>query len=117
MKIENKKLAIIIFIILIFYSAIPKPAFAAAAITFESNPLVWISNQLSAASGATTAAASKVSASSNTLTASGTIAANVQKLFEWAFKIAVESLKRQLLNMIVDQIVAWIQGGGDYQRD
>ena len=113
MKIENKKLAIIIFIILIFYSAMPKPAFAAAAITFESNPLVWISNQLSAASGATTAAASKVSASSNTLTASGTIAANVQKLFEWAFKIAVESLKRQLLNMIVDQIVAWIQGGGE----
>ena len=32
--------------------------------------------------------------------------------FEWAFKMAVEILRRQLLNMIVDQIVAWIQGGG-----
>lgn len=32
--------------------------------------------------------------------------------FEWAFKLATEILRRQLLNMIVDQIVNWIQGGG-----
>lgn len=38
---------------------------------------------------------------------------NVQQLFEWAFEIAVEALRRQLLNMIVDQIVQWIQGGGE----
>jgi len=32
--------------------------------------------------------------------------------FEWAFKTAKEILKKQLLDMMVDQIVAYIQGGG-----
>ena len=32
--------------------------------------------------------------------------------FQWAFMLAGEVLKRQLLNMMVDQIVAYIQGGG-----
>ncbi|GEM_PF-4041308 len=36
-----------------------------------------------------------------------------QQLLEWAKKIATEYLRRKLLNMIVDQIVTWIQGGGN----
>jgi hypothetical protein len=35
-----------------------------------------------------------------------------QDLYAWAFKIAVEALRKRLLDMLVDQIIQWIQGGG-----
>ncbi len=91
MKYFNKKSVALIFVILIIFLVAPKPTFA-QAVTFESNPLTWLSNI--ATSGASTAT-------------------KIQQVLEWAFKLATEVLKRQLLNSIVDQTVAWIQGGGN----
>ena len=43
----------------------------------------------------------------------GTTGATITEIsFEWAFMLAGEILKKQLLDMMVDQIVAYIQGGG-----
>lgn len=35
-----------------------------------------------------------------------------QNFYEFYFKLAVQALKRKLLDMVVDQITSWIQGGG-----
>ena len=94
----NKKHYAIFFIVLILFLVVPKPAFA-NMLSFEANPLLWLSSFLSWGLDV-------LSEYANT----GQL---VQSLLEWAFKIAAESLKRQLLNMIVDQIVTWIQGGGN----
>ena len=94
----NKKHYAIFFIVLILFLVVPKPAFA-NMLSFEANPLLWLSSFLSWGLDV-------LSEYANT----GQL---VQSLLEWAFKIAAEVLKRKLLDMIVDQIVQWIQGGGE----
>ena len=79
----NKKFVVLVFIALIIVSIAPKPASASVPV-FETNPAV-----------------------------TGDIVNFGEMTFQWAFKVAAEALKRQLLNMIVDQIVQWIQGGGN----
>lgn len=98
MKYRSKKFIVSALILLLFTLAIPKPAFAQLA-TFEANPFLWIYNIFTS--------------NNSNVTAGATVAQIGETLFEWGAKIATESLKRQLLNMIVDQIVNWIQGGGD----
>ena len=83
-----------VFLTLIIFSAMPKTAFAAVPV-FETNQIIVGKQTLL-----------------QSITSIFQKATNLEQLFEWAFKIAAESLKRQLLNMIVDQIVVWIQGGG-----
>ena len=94
-KYLNKKSIVLVFLALIMFSTAPKTAFAAVPV-FETNP-VLVAKQTTV----------------QTITSIFTTAVNIEQLFEWAFKIAAEALKRQLLNMIVDQIVTWIQGGGN----
>lgn len=108
MKFFSKKPAIIVVIALVFFLAMPKPAFAQLAVT-EVNPIL---TTLQTAYQLLTSQQSVTTAIQSTISALVEKAINAQQLFEWAFKIATEALRRQLLNMIVDQIVAWIQGGG-----
>ena len=108
MKPSGKKFFVIIFIILVLFSASPKSAFAAVPV-FETNPALAVKQTLFES---ITSAQSITTALQSTFSALIEKAINTQQLFEWAFKIAAEALKRQLLNMIVDQIVTWIQGGG-----
>ncbi len=91
MKYFDKKFVILVFAALIIVSIAPKTALAAYPV-FETNPVLV---------GAESA------------TAGSTAATWGQKLYEWAYKFATETLKRKILNMMVDQIVNWIQGGGD----
>ncbi len=37
----------------------------------------------------------------------------MQRLFEWGQRFVRETLRKRLLDMVVDQIITWIQGGGD----
>jgi len=93
MKYLSKKIIAAIIISLIGLSIIPKTADAADS--------VWVVNPiLHTESGAGWA------------TAAATGATITEISFEWAFKTAKEILKKQLLDMMVDQIVAYIQGGG-----
>lgn len=94
MKYFNKKFIVLMLLSLMIFSAAPKTVFAAVPV-FEVNPALVVKQTIV-----------------QTITSMFQTAVNVEQLFEWAFKIAAEALKRQLLNMIVDQIVAWIQGGG-----
>ncbi len=94
MRYSNKKFVVLVFIALILFSIAPKPASAVVSV-WETNPVLV---------GKQTAL--------QVITSSATWSTKLQQMFEWLFKLAVEALKRQLLNMIVDQIVAWIQGGG-----
>lgn len=103
MKYFDKKLVVLFFLSLIVFSTVPKAVFAIPVViveqpvlTAETNPKLTIIQTLT-----------------QKLTSASTLGSKIQQLFEWAFKIAAESLKRQLLNMIVDQIVKWIQGGGE----
>ncbi len=93
-KLFNKKTIVLVFIALILFSIAPKPASAVVSV-YETNPILV---------GKQTAV--------QTITSSATWASKLQQFFEWMYKVAAEALKRQLLNMIVDQIVAYIQGGG-----
>lgn len=90
-----KKIIAIVFLVLVLFSVAPKISKAAVPV-FETNTVLVGKQTLQ-----------------QTLTAIATGKSIVQDLFEWAFKLAVETLRRQLLNMIVDQIVTWIQGGGN----
>ena len=84
MRPSNKKIIALVFTALIIVSIAPKPASAVAFVpTWELNPAV-----------------------------TGDIVNFGEMTFQWAFMLAGEVLKRQLLNMMVDQIVAYIQGGG-----
>jgi len=94
MRRFNKKYFAVIFIALILFLAAPKTT-SASVPTFEMNP-VLVGKQTFWQS----------------ITGVATTAEKIQIFFEWAFKVVAESLKRKLLNMIVDQIVAYIQGGG-----
>ena len=96
MKCSIKKLLFALIVVFIAFSAIPKTARAIPA-TITNLDLIWSIN----ATGINTG-----------ITAGATGTNITQTFFEWAFKVATEALKRQLLNMIVDQIVSWIQGGG-----
>jgi len=82
MRPSNKKIIALVFTALIIVSIAPKPASASVS-TWELNPAV-----------------------------TGDIVNFEEMTFQWAFMLAGEVLKRQLLNMMVDQIVAYIQGGG-----
>lgn len=104
-KYSGKKLIALVLIILVLLPVAVKTA-AAAVPTFETNPIITGSVKTSALKNIVTAIQTG-------LTAGNTYAELAQMLLEWAFKLAVEALRRQLLNMIVDQIVAWIQGGGE----
>ncbi len=95
MRYSNKKFVVLVFIALILFSIAPKPASAVVSV-WETNPILV---------GKQTAV--------QTITSSATWASKLQQFYEWLYKLAVETLKRQLLNMIVDQIVKWIQGGGE----
>ncbi len=94
----NKKYFAVFFIVLILLLVVPKPAHA-YLVSFEINPIMWLYQILSYG-------VDLLSEYANT-------AQLAQGYLEWAFKIAAEVLKRKLLNMIVDQIVQWIQGGGE----
>ena len=96
-KLSNKKTIVLVFIALIIVLIAPKPASATVPVVpvFETNP-VLVGKQTGL----------------QLITSGATWATKLQQFFEWMFKVAAEALKRQLLNMIVDQIVQWIQGGG-----
>ncbi|MCX6813554.1 MAG: hypothetical protein NTV77_03725 [Candidatus Azambacteria bacterium] len=97
-KFFNKRTVIVILIAAVLFSVAPKTAFAVVPLgvpTVEMNPILV---------GEQTAV--------QTITSVVTGAFKIQQFFEWAFQVAAESLKRKLLNMMVDQIVAYIQGGG-----
>jgi len=91
----NKKFVVLVFIALIIISIAPISSSASVPV-FETNPLL-VAKQTAL----------------QVITSGATWASKLQLLFEWAFKVAAEALKKQLLNMIVDQIVQWIQGGGN----
>ena len=93
MKYLSKKIIAAIIISLIGLSIIPKTADAAQAVIVV-NPVL------------------KVESVSGIAAAVATGATITEISFEWAFKTAKEILKKQLLDMMVDQIVAYIQGGG-----
>ncbi|MCX6813745.1 MAG: hypothetical protein NT078_00755 [Candidatus Azambacteria bacterium] len=90
MRYSNKKFIVLVFAALILFLIAPKTT-SAAVPTFETNPAITGGIQTTGISTAATIG---------------------EMSFEWAFKSAIEISKRQLLNMIVDQIVNWIQGGG-----
>jgi len=94
-KLFNKKTVTLVFIALIIVLILPKPAFAAVP-TFETNPILVGEEPVV-----------------NAANAAANVAGKVQQFLEWAFKMATELLKKQLLDMMVDQIVNWIQGGGE----
>ena len=52
---------------------------------------------------------------SNLQTAATTFSDLGQNLYEWAFTFVISTLKKQLLDVIVDQIIGYIQGGGKPQ--
>ena len=121
----SKKSAIIFFVILILFSALPKPVFALGGagdttFAFETNPVLLkaalvISGATVTGTGSTLINTAKgiINTASTLINTSTGISGLAQKFLEWAFKLAVEALKRKLLDMIVDQIVVWIQGGGE----
>ena len=51
----------------------------------------------------------------NVQTAASTFSDLGQNLYEWAFTFVISTLKRQLLDVVVDQIIGYIQGGGKPQ--
>ncbi len=93
MRYSNKKFVVLVFIALIIFPLFPKSASATVEVS---------SFQLLGALSPPTK-----------ITSAATWATKLQQFYEWLYKLAVETLKRQLLNMIVDQIVVWIQGGGE----
>ncbi|MFH1393148.1 MAG: hypothetical protein ABIG73_02105 [Patescibacteria group bacterium] len=95
MRDFSKKFVVLIFIVLTLFSVAPKTASAVVSV-YEMNPTLV---------GQQTAFQS--------LTSASTFKEVVQVFFEFAKEVAVETLKKQLLDMMVDQIVTWIQGGGD----
>lgn len=62
-----------------------------------------------------TAASTATSAGANVTTASATTGSWLQKILEWAKKLATEIVKDRLVHMMVQQIIGWVQGGGKPQ--
>lgn len=77
----------------------PKTARAFVTLSFETNPVM-------------TANAVKTSTES-TITATAASASLSQQLLEWAQSFVLATLKRRILDVMVDQVVTWIQGGGE----
>lgn len=50
---------------------------------------------------------------SEKVTAAAAAKETTQTIFEWAQSFVLSELKKQILDMLVDQIVSWAQGGGD----
>ena len=94
MKLAGRKFIILVLLVAVLVLMAPKPA-SSATLTFETNPALVKGQTLF-----------------QSITSVATGASKIQTFFEWAFEVATEALKRQLLNMMVDQIVSWIQGGG-----
>src|SRR3989344_1346123 len=94
MKLAGRKFIILVLLVAVLVLMAPKPA-SSATLTFETNPALVKGQTLF-----------------QSITSVATGASKIQTFFEWAFRVATEALKRQLLNMMVDQIVSWIQGGG-----
>jgi len=109
----NKKFIILIFFALTLFSALPKTAnaglldsiFGGGGGGAAIQPVLLVNPDLIVSINAT--------AVNTGITAGATSATIAEISFEWAFKLLAETLKRQLLNMIVDQIVTYIQGGGE----
>ena len=93
MKLAGRKFIILMLLATALVLMAPKPASAIS--TFETNPALVKGQTLF-----------------QSIISVATGASKIQTFFEWAFRVATEALKRQLLNMMVDQIVSWIQGGG-----
>ena len=72
---------------------------AEAIAAFEINPIVI--SGITAIAGSTAAIAGS------------TVAETTQTLLEWGQSFILAELKKRVLDLMVDQIVAWIQGGGD----
>ncbi len=88
----------------------------AAVASVAANPLLYAIavntgatavNTLAAVPPAVTTAAATVGTAANTATG------NTQTFLEWAKSFALSVLKRQILDVMVDQIVNWIQNGGE----
>lgn len=47
------------------------------------------------------------------ITAGATIKESTQTVFEWAQTFVLAELRKRILDMIVDQIIQWVQGGGE----
>ncbi|MFH0779883.1 MAG: hypothetical protein V1928_03420 [Parcubacteria group bacterium] len=95
MNYLNKKFVVFVFIILVLFSVAPRPVSAVVSV-MEVNPAIAVKQP--AFSG---------------ITSASTFKEVVQIFVEFAKEVAVETLKKHFLDMIVDQIVTWIQGGGD----
>ena len=91
MAVFHKNILGATLLVLILFLIVPKTT-SASVPTFEMNPLL---------TGGVKA------------TAVSTYAQLGQTIWKFALDAAVETLKRQILNMMVDQIVNWIQGGGE----
>lgn len=71
-----------------------------AAITvIETNPLLL--------------KAAVVTSNATAITSTAAVQETAQTIFEWGQTFVLEELKKRILDMLVDQIVSWVQGGGD----
>src|SRR3989344_1742129 len=100
MKSFTKLIAIaVIFTVLLIVPKTANALFGAGDTVILTNPDLIVSINATAV---------------NTGVTAGTVQAEfVEMTWKWAWEVAQEILKKQLLDMMVDQIVRWIQGGGD----
>lgn len=81
-------------------------AFAPGLVTVEANPVV-ISNTVK------TAIESTKNAIESSITAGATTGLLAKEIYKEAKGIVLGILKRQILDVMVNQVVTWIQGGGE----
>ncbi|GEM_PF-1343292 len=85
---------------------VPQRAHAIVTLSSEVNPVI-IGNTVK------TAIESTKTAVESTVTATVVSASLSQQLLEWAQSFVVSTLKRRILDVMVDQVVTWVQGGGE----
>lgn len=83
MTVFRNKIISAVLLVFILFLIVPKTTHASVPI-FEMNPVI-----------------------------TGDVVNFGEMTWQWAWGVAQEILKKQLLDMMVDQIVNWIQGGGD----
>jgi hypothetical protein len=92
--------------------ALPGAISPAPAIEFAADPAISVP-----AGGLTTSPAPgsvwHVGSSALNATALASALSTQQSFFEWAQEFVLEALKKRILDMMVDQIVDWVQGGDD----
>lgn len=81
-----------------------KAIFGIGDIVFD--PTNWVETVAQTSADTATAVSSAATAATT-----GSLLA--QNLFEWAQDFVLAVLKRQILDVMVDQVVTWIQGGGE----